>query len=142
MISVHDQVSWAGHVNYAAFVLRYDTGEAADGLPAGEGAFLACRFGLVDKLTLLGRHYEARGLSERLLGLRNDVSLLAEEYDSATRTQVGNFPQVFGHLALANSARTLSAAVAAKPAEQRSGSTSAAGAFHDRVGSAHMITAL
>ncbi|WP_262031607.1 glycoside hydrolase family 15 protein [Microvirga sp. Mcv34] len=89
------------------FVLRYDTAEAADGLPPGEGAFLACSFWLVDNLVLQGRREEARGMFERLLALRNDVGLLAEEYDPVARRQVGNFPQAFSHLALANSARNL-----------------------------------
>jgi GH15 family glucan-1,4-alpha-glucosidase len=98
-------------------VLRYDTGKAADGLPPGEGAFLACSFWLVDNLALLGRHDDARALFERLLALRNDVGLLAEEYDPRTGRHVGNFPQAFSHLALANSARNLSASL--RPATQR-----------------------
>ncbi|MFC4172436.1 glycoside hydrolase family 15 protein [Microvirga sp. GCM10011540] len=89
------------------FVLRYDTAEAADGLPPGEGAFLACSFWLVDNLVLQGRRQEALGMFERLLALRNDVGLLAEEYDPRAGRQVGNFPQAFSHLALANSARNL-----------------------------------
>lgn len=89
------------------YVLRYDTEEAQDGLPPGEGAFLACSFWLVDNFILLGRHEEAQGLFERLLALRNDVGLLAEEYDPTAGRQVGNFPQAFSHLALANSARNL-----------------------------------
>ena len=90
------------------YVLRYDTGEAQDGLPPGEGAFLACSFWLVDNFILLGRHEEAQSLFVRLLALRNDVGLLAEEYDPTAGRQVGNFPQAFSHLALANSARNLS----------------------------------
>lgn len=89
-------------------VLRYDTAETADGLPPGEGAFLACSFWLVDNLALQGRHAEARSLFSRLLELRNDVGLLAEEYDPRMRRQLGNFPQAFSHLALADSARNLS----------------------------------
>jgi len=89
-------------------VLRYLPDErAADGLPPGEGAFLPCSFWLVDDLALLGRHEEARDLFERLLGLQNDVGLLAEEYDTEARRLVGNFPQAFSHLALVSSARTL-----------------------------------
>src|SRR3546814_5066982 len=84
--------------------LRYDTGEVADGLPPGEGAFLACSFWLADNYILLGRHAEARALFERLLGLCNDVGLLAEEYDPVNRRQLGNFPQAFSHLALINTA--------------------------------------
>jgi GH15 family glucan-1,4-alpha-glucosidase len=90
------------------FVLRYDTGTAVDGLPPGEGAFLACSFWLVDTYVLLGRTDEAHALFERLLALRNDVGLLAEEYDPHTQRQLGNFPQAFSHLALINAAHSLS----------------------------------
>jgi GH15 family glucan-1,4-alpha-glucosidase len=90
------------------FVLRYHTHSAVDGLPPGEGAFLACSFWLVDNYVLLGRHHEARALFERLLALRNDVGLLAEEYDPHERRQLGNFPQAFSHLALINAAHSLS----------------------------------
>ena len=89
------------------FVLRYDTGTEVDGLPPGEGAFLACSFWLVDNYVLLGRYDEAEALFERLLALRNDLGLLAEEYDPHDRRQLGNFPQAFSHLALINSARNL-----------------------------------
>jgi len=89
------------------FVLRYDTGVTEDGLPPGEGAFLACSFWLVDNYVLQGRYGEARALFERLLALRNDVGLLAEEYDPAAKRHLGNFPQAFSHLALINSARNL-----------------------------------
>ena len=104
------------------FVRRYDTQTAEDGLPAGEGAFLACSFWLVDNLVLFGRCDDARGLFERLLALRNDLGLLSEEYDIAAKRLVGNFPQAFSHIALINSAYNL--AHAAKPAEQRSGTKS------------------
>ena len=90
------------------FVMRYDTGTAVDGLPPGEGAFLACSFWLVDTYVLLGRYEEARALFERLLSLRNDVGLLAEEYDPHSGRQLGNFPQAFSHLALINAAHSLS----------------------------------
>ncbi len=90
------------------FVMRYDTGTAVDGLPPGEGAFLACSFWLVDNYVLLGRYDEARALFERLLALRNDVGLLAEEYDPHSGRQLGNFPQAFSHLALINAAHSLS----------------------------------
>jgi GH15 family glucan-1,4-alpha-glucosidase len=89
-------------------VLRYLTeDESVDGLPAGEGVFLPCSFWLVDCLELLGRHDEAHALFERLLSLRNDLGLIAEEYDPAERRQLGNFPQAFTHLALVNSAYNL-----------------------------------
>ena len=78
-----------------------------DGLPPGEGAFLACSFWLVDNYVLLGRYDEACALFERLLALRNDVGLLAEQYDPHEKRQLGNFPQAFSHLALINSARSL-----------------------------------
>jgi GH15 family glucan-1,4-alpha-glucosidase len=99
------------------FVMRYDTGEVADGLPPGEGAFLACSFWLADNLILQGRIDEARGLFERLLSLRNDVGLLAEEYDPRLRRQLGNFPQAFSHVALVNTAFNLTRSQG--PAEQR-----------------------
>jgi GH15 family glucan-1,4-alpha-glucosidase len=89
------------------FVLRYDTGVTEDGLPPGEGAFLACSFWLVDNYVLQERYDEARKLFERLLSLRNDVGLLAEEYDPRDGRMLGNFPQAFSHLSLINSARNL-----------------------------------
>lgn len=89
------------------FVLRYDSERTKDGLPPGEGAFLACSFWLVDNLVLQGRHAEAQKLFERLLGLRNDVGLLAEEYDPHARRMLGNFPQAFSHLSLVDTAYNL-----------------------------------
>jgi GH15 family glucan-1,4-alpha-glucosidase len=100
------------------FLLRYDTRSGADGLPAGEGAFLACTFWLVDAYVLTGRLDDARRLFERLLSLRNDVGLLSEEYDPVSGRLLGNFPQAFSHIALINSAHNLTGAH--KPAEQRS----------------------
>jgi GH15 family glucan-1,4-alpha-glucosidase len=88
-------------------IQRYRTHKGVDGLPAGEGVFLACSFWYVDCLSLLGRYDEARALFERLLGLCNDVGLLAEEYDPVARRQLGNFPQAFSHLALINAALNL-----------------------------------
>jgi len=88
-------------------VLRYDSGITEDGLPPGEGAFLACSFWLVDNYVLQERYDEAHALFERLLSLRNDVGLLAEEYDPVGKRQLGNFPQAFSHLSLINSARNL-----------------------------------
>jgi GH15 family glucan-1,4-alpha-glucosidase len=99
-------------------VRRYNTDSAADGLPAGEGVFLACSFWLVDAYLMLGRRDDAVRLFERLLSLRNDVGLLSEEYDPYANRLIGNFPQAFSHLALVNSASNLAQAV--KPAEQRS----------------------
>jgi len=98
-------------------VLRYRTRRSLDGLPPGEGVFLACSFWLADALCLLGRRREARELFERLCRLANDVGLLAEEYDPASGRQLGNFPQAFSHVALVNTAMNLSQH--AKPAEQR-----------------------
>jgi GH15 family glucan-1,4-alpha-glucosidase len=83
-------------------LLRYDTGESDDGLPSGEGAFLACSFWLVSCLKMIGREEDARQLLDRLLGLRNDLGLLAEEYDTKRKRQVGNFPQAFSHIAMVN----------------------------------------
>jgi len=100
-------------------VMRYDTHSAVDGLPPGEGAFLACSFWLVDNYLLLGRDEEACALFERLLALRNEVGLLAEQYDPRGRRQLGNFPQAFSHLALINSAHSLNTAKGA--AHLRSG---------------------
>jgi GH15 family glucan-1,4-alpha-glucosidase len=98
-------------------VLRYRTEETADGLPPGEGAFLACSFWLADAWVMLGRVNEARQLFEYLLSLRNDVGLLAEEYDTRARRMLGNFPQAFSHIGLINTAHNLGRAE--KPAEQR-----------------------
>jgi GH15 family glucan-1,4-alpha-glucosidase len=92
------------------FVSRYSTEESDDGLPGGEGQFLACSFTLVSALALTGRLEDARSLYERLLGLRNDLGLLAEEYDVDRQRQVGNFPQALSHLALINAARALAVA--------------------------------
>ena len=89
-------------------ILRYRTERNnVDGLPGSEGVFLACSFWLADCLHLLGRTSEARELFERLLALRNDVGLLAEEYEPKAKRQLGNFPQAFSHVALVNTARML-----------------------------------
>jgi GH15 family glucan-1,4-alpha-glucosidase len=98
-------------------VLRYDTARSDDGLPAGEGAFLACSFWLVDAYVLLGRFDKARKLFERLVGLRNDLGLLSEEYDPVSRRMLGNFPQAFSHIALVDAALNLTRAE--KPVTQR-----------------------
>jgi GH15 family glucan-1,4-alpha-glucosidase len=106
-------------------VRRYDNADAStvDGLPPGEGAFLACTFWLCDNYSLQGRHEEARATLDRLLALRNDVGLLAEEYDVTAARQVGNFPQAFSHVQLINSAVTLAAnGSMSSPAETRANS--------------------
>lgn len=100
-------------------IRRYDTRRTDDGQTGDEGAFLACSFWFADNLVLLGRRDEAKRLFERLLGLCNDVGLLAEEYDPVAGRMLGNFPQAFSHVALINTAHNLSASQ--KPAEQRSG---------------------
>ncbi len=99
------------------FVLRYETAGAADGLPAGEGAFLACSFWLVDNYILQGRYAEARRLFERLLSRCNDVGLLAEELDPVTGRMLGNFPQAYSHVGLINCALNLSRQIG--PVEER-----------------------
>lgn len=88
-------------------IRRYTAADSVDGLPGSEGAFLACSFWLADALHLAGHHKDARALFERLLALRNDVGLLAEEYDPATGRQLGNFPQAFSHIGLVGTALTL-----------------------------------
>ena len=98
-------------------VMRYQTHESVDGLPPGEGVFLACTFWLADNLCMQGRWDEARALFERLVGLTNDVGLLAEEYDPVAKRFLGNFPQAFSHVALVNTAMNLGSRE--KPAEQR-----------------------
>jgi len=99
------------------FVMRYDTEGADDGLPPGEGAFLACSFWLADVYMLQERANDAVRLFKRLVGLANDLGLLSEEYDPRTERLVGNFPQAFSHVALVNSAYNLTRAT--KPVEQR-----------------------
>jgi GH15 family glucan-1,4-alpha-glucosidase len=99
------------------FVLRYETDDVDDGLPAGEGAFLACSFWLVDNYILQGRYTEARGLFERLLARCNDVGLLAEEIDPSTGRMLGNFPQAYSHVGVINCALNLSRRTG--PADER-----------------------
>ncbi|MCW5251090.1 MULTISPECIES: glycoside hydrolase family 15 protein [unclassified Streptomyces] len=94
------------------FILRYPTdgeAEGVDGLPGDEGAFLACSFWMADDLAMIGRVDEARRLFERLLALRNDLGLLAEEWDPRLQRQVGNFPQAFSHVPLIDTALRLTA---------------------------------
>ncbi|MFF3562853.1 glycoside hydrolase family 15 protein [Streptomyces sp. NPDC002574] len=96
-------------LDHGGFVRRYTLEDSSvDGLPGSEGAFLACSFWLADALHRTGRRDEARTLFERLLGLRNDVGLLAEEWDPVERRQLGNFPQAFSHIGLVNTALALS----------------------------------
>ena len=99
------------------FVLRYETEDAVDGLPAGEGAFLLCSFWLVDNYILQGRYEEARRLFDRLLSRCNDVGLLAEEFDPLNGRMLGNFPQAYSHVGLINCALNLSREIG--PTEQR-----------------------
>ncbi|MEU9991715.1 glycoside hydrolase family 15 protein [Streptomyces sp. NPDC048045] len=95
-------------LGHGGFVRRYDTDAVGvDGMPGGEGAFLACSFWLADALHMTGRTDEARELFGRLVSLTNDVGLLAEEYDPGLGRQVGNYPQAFSHIALVNTALTL-----------------------------------
>lgn len=91
-------------------VMRYDTKKVNDGLPPGEGVFLACSFWLVAVWNRMGRQQQARRLFEHLLSLRNDVGLLSEEYDVNQQRLVGNFPQAFSHIALVNAAAELEGA--------------------------------
>jgi GH15 family glucan-1,4-alpha-glucosidase len=99
------------------FVLRYESEDVVDGLPPGEGAFLACSFWLVDNYVLQGRFEEARRLFERLVARCNDVGLLAEEFDPLTGRMLGNFPQAYSHVGLINCALNLSRQEG--PAEER-----------------------
>ena len=85
-------------------VMRYDTSRVDDGLPPGEGVFLACSFWMVSALNRTGRTEDARKLFDHLLTLRNDLGLLSEEYDVDKKRLVGNFPQAFSHISLVNAA--------------------------------------
>ncbi len=120
------------HLLRDGFVARYDPANAADGLPGDEGAFLACSFWLADNYVLQGRHDDARALFQRLLALRNDVGLLAEEYDPHAARQVGNFPQAFSHVALINTAHNLARAYG--PAQHRAESKETVGENPGSVG--------
>ncbi len=110
------------------FVLRYRTEHVDDGLPAGEGVFLACSFWMVSALKMLGRNDDAKRLYDRLLGLRNDVGLLAEEYDPKAKRLLGNFPQALSHISLINAGFEFNRASSpgtqraeSSPAQQHSG---------------------
>ncbi|HET6466766.1 MAG TPA: glycoside hydrolase family 15 protein [Geminicoccaceae bacterium] len=102
---------------FDGLVLRYRSEDDVDGLPGGEGAFLACSFWLADAYEMMGRHGDAERLFEHLLSLRNDLGLLAEEYDPRAKRQLGNFPQGFSHIGLVNTANNLISSRG--PAEQR-----------------------
>ena len=91
------------------FVCRYATRPGTDGLPSGEGVFLACSFWLANSLALIGRRDDAIALFERLLAVRNDLGLMSEEYDPKTKRLLGNFPQAFSHTAIINTAAHLAA---------------------------------
>src|SRR5690606_9935689 len=110
-----------GELVVDGLVLRYRPEETPDGLHGEEGTFLVCSFWLVDALTMIGRLDEAEKLFEHLLTLRNDLGLLAEEYDPREGRQLGNFPQAFSHVGLVNSAHNLVSARG--PAEQRADRT-------------------
>jgi GH15 family glucan-1,4-alpha-glucosidase len=102
------------------FVLRYAHNEhtrSIDGLPPGEGVFLACTLWLANAYLLLDRRDDAMRLFERVLQLRNDVGLLSEQYDPKTARLVGNFPQAFSHVAIVDTAHNL--AHSGRPAEDR-----------------------
>jgi GH15 family glucan-1,4-alpha-glucosidase len=99
------------------FVRRYETDDAVDGLPSGEGAFLACSFWLVDNYILQGRYTEARKLFGKLLSRCNDAGLLAEEIDPLSGRMLGNFPQAYSHVGLINCALNLNSQNG--PAEER-----------------------
>jgi GH15 family glucan-1,4-alpha-glucosidase len=96
------------HLMKDGFVQRYQTGNSTDGLPPGEGAFLACSFWMVTCLWLLGRKADAEAMFERLLGLCNDVGLLSEEWDPKDKRMTGNFPQALSHIALVHAAFAMS----------------------------------
>ncbi|WP_037680016.1 glycoside hydrolase family 15 protein [Streptomyces albus] len=102
-------------LGHGGLIRRYDPGYGEDGLPGGEGAFLVCSFWLADALLATGRRAEARELFERLLGLRNDVGLLAEQWDPVAGRQLGNYPQAFSHVGLVNTARALASEEGTRP---------------------------
>jgi GH15 family glucan-1,4-alpha-glucosidase len=117
------------HLVRDGFVDRYTQDPAVDGIPHGEGTFLACSFWLADNYELQGRHEDAVRMFKRLLEIRNDVGLLAEEYDPEEKRQLGNFPQAFAHVGLVNTAfnllkgaeRSVTAADSSTPVEQPQG---------------------
>ncbi len=116
------------------FVLRYDTSKVNDGLPPGEGVFLACSFWMVSSLKAIGRFDDAKKLFERLLTLCNDLGLLSEEYDVQHKRLVGNFHQAFSHIALVNAAFDLDHQAKRRERSHRHAHTEAAA--HDPVSNA------
>ena len=96
------------HLVESGFVGRYTQDPDVDGIPHGEGKFLACSFWLADNYMLQGRYEDAGRIFERLLNIRNDVGLLSEEYDPVAKRLLGNFPQAFSHVGLVNTAFNLS----------------------------------
>ena len=104
---------------HKGFLRRYVSRPEIDGLPPGEGAFLPCTLWLADNLARQNRYAEALNLFERVFDIRNDVGLLAEEYDPEARRFLGNFPQAFSHVAVINTAHNL--ALAKGPAVHRAG---------------------
>jgi GH15 family glucan-1,4-alpha-glucosidase len=102
--AIERELMWKG------FVQRYRSREQSDGLPPGEGVFVACTFWLADNYELQGRYDDARGLFERLLGVCSDLGLLSEQFDPETGRHLGNFPQAFSHVMLINTARNLARA--------------------------------
>ena len=104
-------------LTHDGLVRRYAAEQGVDGMTGGEATFITCSYWLVDNLAMLGRRDEARELFEHLLALRNDVGLLAEEYDPVERRQLGNFPQAFSHVGLINSAHNLT--TTRGPAQER-----------------------
>ncbi|MFD9109675.1 glycoside hydrolase family 15 protein [Streptomyces bottropensis] len=105
--AIRAELSHEGLVRRYGLDHRTAATTSVDGLPGGEGAFLVCSFWLADALHLTGRTAEARELFERLVGLVNDVGLLAEEYDPVAGRQLGNFPQAFSHVGLVGTALAL-----------------------------------
>lgn len=106
------------HLMEGGLVRRYETDPTVEGLPPGEGMFLPCSFWLADNWALMGRERDAREMFERLLDLRNDVGLLSEQYDPASKRLVGNFPQALSHISLVNGAHNITRREAA-PARRR-----------------------
>jgi GH15 family glucan-1,4-alpha-glucosidase len=104
------------HLTRDGFVERYTQDPAVDGIPHGEGVFLACSFWLADNYELQGRHEDAVRMFERLLEIRNDVGLLSEEYDVVQKRHLGNFPQAFSHVGLVNTAFNLTGRTGEPPA--------------------------